>query len=91
MRARSRTAITCRYKCWRAVSTGELEAAGTVFLLLIAVRHCHAGPKAMVAGGGSLAGGLAYGLTPFSEWIWSHTKVASVLAICTVVFTASFP
>ena len=35
---RSRTAITYRYECWRAVRAGVLEAAGTVFLLLIAVR-----------------------------------------------------
>ena len=53
---RSRTATTYRYECWRAVPAGVLEAAGTVFLLLIAVRHYHAGPlaKAMVATGGSL-------------------------------------
>ena len=53
---RSRTAITYRYECWRAVPAGVIEAAGTVFLLLIAVRHYQAGPmaKAMIAGGGSV-------------------------------------
>ena len=53
---RSRTAITYRYECWRAVPAGVIEAAGTVFLLLVAVRHYQAGPfaKAMIAGGGSV-------------------------------------
>ena len=53
---RSRTAITYRYECWRALSAGVIEAAGTIFLLLIAVRCYHAGPfaKALIAGGGSL-------------------------------------
>jgi len=53
---RSRTAITYRYERWRALSAGVIEAAGTIFLLLIAVRCYHAGPfaKAMIAGGGSL-------------------------------------
>jgi hypothetical protein len=53
---RSRTAITYRYECWRALSAGVIEAAGTIFLLLIAVRYYHAGPlaKALVAGGGSV-------------------------------------
>jgi hypothetical protein len=36
----SRTAITYRYECWRALSAGVIEAAGTIFLLLIAVRYC---------------------------------------------------
>jgi MFS family permease len=53
---RDRTAVTYRYECWRALSAGVIEAAGTIFLLLIAVRYYQAGPfaKAMVAGGGSL-------------------------------------
>jgi hypothetical protein len=53
---RDRTAVTYRCECWRALSAGVIEAAGTIFLLLIAVRYYKAGPlaKAMVAGGGSL-------------------------------------
>jgi MFS family permease len=53
---RDRTAVTYRYECWRAPAAGIIEAAGTIFLLLIAVRWYQAGPfaKAMVAGGGSL-------------------------------------
>jgi len=51
-----RTAVTYRYECWRALPSGVIEAAGTIFLLLIAVRGYQAGPfaKAMVAGGGSI-------------------------------------
>ena len=51
-----RTEITYRYERWRALASGVLEVAATVFLLLIAVKHYHAGPlaKAMIAGGGSL-------------------------------------
>ena len=53
---RDRTAITYRYECWRALPAGVIEAAGTIFLLLIAVRCYQAGPlaKAMIAGGGSV-------------------------------------
>ncbi len=67
----SRTAITYRYECWRAVPAGVIEAAGTVFLLLIAVRHYQAGPlaKAMVAGGGSL--GLIV-----APWVVSRVEAA---------------
>jgi hypothetical protein len=56
MANRDRTAVTYRYECWRAPAAGVIEAAGTIFLLLIAVRWYQAGPfaKAMVAGGGSL-------------------------------------
>ncbi len=51
-----RTAITYRYERWRALSTGIIETAPTLFLLLIAVRYYDAGPmaKALTAGGGSL-------------------------------------
>lgn len=56
MTAAERTARTFRYERWRAVASGMLETAGVTFLLLIAVRHFHAGSfaKAMVAGSGSL-------------------------------------
>lgn len=52
----TRTAITYRYERWRSVSTGIIETAATIFLLLIAVRWYGAGPlsKALIAGGGSL-------------------------------------
>jgi len=33
-----RTALTYRYERWRALASGILEAAGSTFLLLIAVR-----------------------------------------------------
>ena len=68
---RSRTAITYRYECWRALPAGVIEAAGTVFLLLIAVRHYHAGPmaKAMIAGGGSVGLILA-------PWVVSRVEAA---------------
>ena len=61
---RDRTAVTYRCECWRALPAGVIEAAGTIFLLLIAVRCYHAGPlaKALIAGGGSLGiGGLPLG------------------------------
>ena len=50
------TAVTFRYERLRAVTTGIMEAAGTTFLLLIAVRHFNAGPtaKALIAAGGSV-------------------------------------
>jgi hypothetical protein len=53
---KSRTEITYRFERWRAVSAGIIETAGTTFLLLIAVKHFHAGAiaKGLVASGGSL-------------------------------------
>lgn len=50
------TQVTFRYERLRAVTTGIMEAAGTTFLLLIAVRHFNAGPmaKALIAAGGSV-------------------------------------
>ena len=50
------TRTTYRYEKWRALAAGILEAAATIFLLLIAVRWYNAGPyaKALVAGGGSV-------------------------------------
>lgn len=50
------TRITYRYEKWRALAAGVLEAAATIFLLLIAVRWYDAGKysKALVAGGGSV-------------------------------------
>jgi Major Facilitator Superfamily len=50
------TRITYRYEKWRALAAGILEAAASIFLLLIAVRWYNAGPyaKALVAGGGSV-------------------------------------
>lgn len=51
----SRTAQTFRFERWRAWASGILEAAGSTFLLLIAVRWFHAGQnaKALIAAGGS--------------------------------------
>lgn len=55
MTAIDRTAQTYRYERWRAVSAGILEAAGSTFLLLIAVRWFHAEniAKSLVAASGS--------------------------------------
>ncbi len=55
MTATDRTAQTYRYERWRAVSAGILEAAGSTFLLLIAVRWFHAEniAKSLVAASGS--------------------------------------
>ena len=79
----NRTAITYRCECWRALSAGILETAGTVFLLLIAVRWYHAGPfaKAMVAGGGSLGLILAPWLVSRVEASgWPVAKAAARMA-----------
>src|SRR5437773_1298687 len=84
MNDQDRTIITYRYERWRALAAGVIEAAATIFLLLIAVRWYQAGPlaKALVAGGGSL--GLL--LTP---WLvlrvesagWPVAKAAARLAL----------
>src|SRR5436189_1651269 len=83
MTASERTGTTYRYERWRAASTGILEAAGTVFLLLIAVRGFHAGPtaKALVAGGGSLGFMLAPWLVSRVEALrWPVATAAARLA-----------
>jgi MFS family permease len=51
-----RARITYRLELRRAAANGILESAGSTFLLLIAVRHFHAGAtaKALVAAGGSV-------------------------------------
>lgn len=51
-----RTAQTYHFERWRAAASGILEAAGSTFLLLIAVRWFQAGEnaKSLVAAGGSL-------------------------------------
>jgi MFS family permease len=56
MTGRDLTRTTYYYEKWRAPAAGILEAAATIFLLLIAVRWYNAGPyaKALVAGGGSV-------------------------------------
>src|SRR5438445_6303332 len=90
MNARERTEITYRYEHFRAVSTGIIEAAGTIFLLLIAVRGYEAGrtAKALVAGGGSLGLILAPWLVSRVEALgWPIAKAASRLA---AVGAASF-
>jgi MFS family permease len=50
------TRITYHYEKWRALAAGILEAAASIFLLLITVRWYDAGAyaKALVAGGGSV-------------------------------------
>lgn len=84
-----RTRTTYRLELRRAISNGILEAAGSTFLLLIAVRHFHAGAlaKSFIAAGGS-AGLL---LTPLvvsqvSRLGWPAALAASRLyflgAIC---------
>jgi len=79
----SRTAINYRYECWRALSAGVIEAAGTIFLLLIAVRWFKAGPlaKAMIAGGGSVGLILAPWVVSRVEASgWPVAKAAARLA-----------
>jgi MFS family permease len=78
------TQITYRNEKWRALAAGVLEAAATIFLLLMAVRWYNAGPyaKALVAGGGSV--GLL-----LSPWLvlrvesagWPVAKAAARLAM----------
>ena len=83
MVSRDRTAVTYRYECWRAPAAGIIEAAGTIFLLLIAVRWYQAGPfaKAMVAGGGSLGLILAPWVVSRVEASgWPVAKAAARLA-----------
>ena len=80
---RDRTAITYRYERWRALAAGVIEAAGTIFLLLIAVRCFHAGPfaKALIAGGGSLGLILAPWVVSRVEASgWPVAKAAAHLA-----------
>jgi MFS family permease len=80
---RDRTVLTYRYECWRAPAAGVIEAAGTIFLLLIAVRWYQAGPfaKAMVAGGGSLGLILAPWVVLRVEMAkWPVAKAAAWLA-----------
>lgn len=64
-----RTAITYRYELRRALAGGVLEAAATLFLLLIAVRWFRAGSlaKALVAGGAS----FGYLIAP---WVVSRVE-----------------
>ncbi len=74
-----RTIITYRYDRLRALSSGILEAAATIFLLLIVVRYYHAGAisKAAVASGGSL--GLL--LTPLLvTWVQRSGRPAALAA-----------
>ena len=80
---RSRTAISYRYERGRALSAGVIEAAGTIFLLLMAVRWYKAGPlaKAMIAGGGSVGLILALWVVSRVEaWGWPVAKAAARLA-----------
>jgi len=91
------TATTFRYERWRAVTGGILEAAGTTFLLLIAVKHFEAGAvaKAFVAAGSSC--GLL--LSPFvvsrvAAWGWPTARAASraaALGACCFVLMALVP
>ena len=75
--------ITYRYERWRALASGVLETAGSTFLLLIAVRHFHAGStaKALLATGGS-AGLLICPLVV--SWVttlgWRASQAAAALA-----------
>src|SRR5436190_3979516 len=90
MQLSERTAITYRFERWRALAAGILEVAGTIFLLLIAVRWFQAGPlaKALVAGGGSLGLLLAPWVVSRVEALgWPVAQAASRLAL---VGAASF-
>jgi MFS family permease len=78
------TRTTYYYEKWRALAAGILEAAATIFLLLIAVRWYNAGPsaKALVAGGGSVGLLLAPWLVLRVESAgWPVARAASRLAV----------
>lgn len=94
MTAAQRTAQTFRYERWRALAAGILEAAGSTFLLLIAVRWFHAGDnaKALIAAGGSF--GLMLGpwvVAQVETLRWRTSQAAARLmwlgATCLVVMT----
>lgn len=89
-----RTAETFRYERWRALATGILEAAGSTFLLLIAVRWFQAGQnaKALIAAGGSF--GLMLGpwvVAQVETLRWRTSLAAARLmwlgASCLVIMT----
>jgi len=91
------TALTYRLEKWRAASSGVLETAGTVFLLLIAVRCFQAGAtaKALVASGGSVGLLLTPAVVMLVQQLgWRASRAASVLAAagaaCFIVM-AAFP
>jgi hypothetical protein len=92
-----RTAATYFYERWRSLAAGVLEAAATIFLLLIAVRHFDAGPlaKAMVAGGGSLGLLLAPWLVLRVEAARLPVAIAAsrlaALGACSFLLMAIFP
>jgi hypothetical protein len=78
-----RTRVTYVFERWRALSAGIIEAAGTIFLLLVAVRHYHAGPlaKALIASGGSVGLILAPWLVSSVRSLgWPVAQAASRLA-----------
>lgn len=78
------TRTTYYYEKWRALAAGILEAAATIFLLLIAVRWYNAGPyaKALVAGGGSVGLLLAPWLVLRVEGAgWPVARAAARLAV----------
>ncbi len=90
MTASDRARVTYRLELQRAVANGVLEAAGSTFLLLIALKYFHAGAlaKALVAGGGSA--GLM--LTPLvvsqvARWGWPAARAA---AWCACVGAGTF-
>ncbi len=88
--SRDRTQKTYLCERWRAPAAGIIEAAATIFLLLIAVRFYNAGAtaKALVAGGGSL--GLL-----IAPWIVQKVEgacmpVARAASILAFIGAASF-
>jgi MFS family permease len=90
MEPQARTAITYRFECWRALFAGIIEAAATIFLLLIAVRNYQAAgfAKAIVAGGGSLGLMLAPWLV--SRVQCSGQPVAQAASRLAAIGAASF-
>jgi MFS family permease len=85
-----RTERTYLYECCRAPAAGIIEAAATLFLLLIAVRFYNAGStaKGLVAGGGSLGLLLAPWLVRTVEN--ACTPVAKAAAILAFIGAASY-
>ncbi len=89
------TERTFRFERWRALSGGILETAATTFLLLIAVKHFHAGAtaKALLSIGGSiglLCGPMVVGLAERLQL--PAARLASHLAaaggVCLMVMAA---
>ncbi len=78
MDSATRTTLTYRSECRRAIAAGIVETAGATFLLLIAVRWFDAG--ALAKGWIAAGSGLGYLLTPFVVSAVEAARVPVALA-----------